>query len=202
MILVKGIEKRFTPDLPSQPKPQTFTCLASGRFDYLSNIEATIAVTSNTMSRVKNWAKEEDSTKGSSFSLLDYLLAKENLIVPYSISNPAKICVILRVTSPVTTRQLIRTLDKYLPSHGHDVLLDRVECSVGKDATLSTGEEISFYWLDNDDLFIMHNGDICDVLHVPYVSRSLLQIFVNPEEKKVISRELYHSLVDKVSRIA
>lgn len=177
-----------------------FVLLGVGKFDALPGCVAGLAVGPSTLSRAKKWIKEERSGNGSSFSFVEHLLSKENIITPHSISNPVKVGVTLRANSPFTTRQLVRVLDRFLPSHGHDVLLDRIEGALGRNATLEVGEELSFYWFDNDDLYILHNGELYDIIHMPYMSRSFLQLFVGPEEN-IVSRELYRSITNRLPDI-
>ncbi len=78
--------------------------------------------------------------------------------------------------------------------------IDRVEAALGRNETLLTGEEVSFYWMDNDDLYILHNGDVFDVINFPFLNRSFLEIFVG-RGTNIISRELYRSVIDRLPTI-
>jgi hypothetical protein len=177
-----------------------FVLLGIGRWDILPSCVTGIAVGPSTLTRAKRWLEKERSGKGSDFSLVDHLLTKENIFTPHSISNPAKIGVVIRICFPVSTKLLMRSLDRYLPSHGHDLLMERIESALGRDTMLPIGEEISFYWMDNNDLCILHNGNHFDTLNMPYLNRSLLEIFVGPGPN-IVSRELYRSVTERLPTI-
>lgn len=157
-----------------------------------------LAVGPSTLERAKYWLDRETHSERYNFNLSDLLLKRENIITPHSISNPAKVGMVLRFSKPTKVGRLTRVLRRNLPQHGHDILLEKIEEAVGgKETTLPKGDEISFYWLDSDELYILHNGDVYDVIYVPHVSRSLLDLFVGSQDR-ILSHELFQSTCQRL----
>jgi hypothetical protein len=164
----------------------------------MQSCTAALAVGPMALERGKQWLSDEEQHRNiHRYTLGSHLIARENFITPYYISNPAKVGAILRFNAPTSAEQVIWLFSevlKSLPPEESSKFLNKLRHAVGQ-SSIKTGEEISFYWFDNEDLLILHNGEIQETVHSPLVNRLLIDAFASA---KSISRDLYLTIVEMI----
>lgn len=65
---------------------------------------------------------------------------------------------------------------------------------------MATGDEFSFYWLNNGEIVIAKNGVVGGRLTNEKISQRLLDVYTDP--KRAVSPEMYRSVEDNFAKIA
>ncbi|RYH22607.1 hypothetical protein EON65_19025 [archaeon] len=138
-----------------------------------------VALAPATADRAKDWIVKHGS-KGNS-TLTEQLLLRENIITPYSISNPLKVAVYLRVMSPLRGDYLIHLLKESFsqcPYESYRDFMTTLASAIGDQ--LNKGDEVGFHFFDNGDITITYNGVATGMVNIPPMTRILLDAFIDP----------------------
>jgi len=190
--ILHAFPKRFTPNVPARPKAASMVIIGVGRVEKLPGCMVAVGVGPYSLDRAREWLREEKHhAHRRYFTLVDHLLKRENIITPYSITNPVKIGVVLKFERSVPADQLLDALIQPL-AFVHDEprknFINMLRSAVGDAEYLRRGEEIAFYWFDSGNLLILHDGDLTSGINNPEINRALLEGFI--DDRKTMSREL------------
>lgn len=155
-----------------------------------------LAISPSTADRAKVWAGK----RSSNTTLTECLLTKENIITPYSISNPLKVAVIMKFVSPMRSSYLIHLLKeafRLMPAADFQYFATSVTNALGE--TINKEDEVVFYFFDNGDINITCNGIVRAIFNMPAVNRPLLDAFLHPTEG--IVPELYENVTKNIANI-
>lgn len=162
-----------------------------GHVEKLPGSMVAVAVGPYSLDRAREWLREEKHGHRRYFTLVDHLLKRENIITPYSITNPVKIGVVLKFERTVPADQLLHALIQpleFVHDEPRKQFINMLQSAVGDAKYLRRGEEIAFYWFDNENLLILHDGDLASGINNPEINRALLEGFIDVH--KTMSREL------------
>lgn len=153
------------------------------------------------LERAKNWHHEIYQPKPTKRTLSDTLLARENIITPYSISNPLKVVVILRFTRNIEEELFIDLLQQPLGSYSLEAneSFRAFLFHVIEDRTIRKGDEITFYWFDDGSLVVAKNGEIRGNIKFQELYHAVLDAFLNPQIS--ISPDLYKCAMRSIPAI-
>lgn len=156
-----------------------------------------VAMAPSSADRAKLWYLRRASTAAS---LTQYLLTRENIITPHSISNPLKVAVMMRFTTATTADYLVhlfQTAFRSCPQASTSTFMKIFVNALRE--TLQPNDELAFYFFDNADVTITKNGVVCAIINIPEINEAFLNVFLHPTES--IVPDLYEAVVENVHTI-
>jgi len=204
----KDFSFRFSPNIPIRPGPPRVYLVGLGgiwnpysQFVSEKICKVGVGLPIPILERAKHWHHDVHRPKPSGRSLTDYLLARENIVTPFSISNPLKVVVLLRFTRNIAEDLFIDLLQQPLGNYSLEAndTFRAFLFEVIEDQTIRRGDEITFYWFDDGSLVVAKNGEIRGNLRYPELYHGVLNIFLDP--KITISPDLYHCTVKSIPSI-
>lgn len=185
----QGFPHRITPNLAVRPQGTPLYVAGVGKINKLNRgyfkesseelCRVAVAIAPYTADRARDWIVKHGS-KGNS-TLTEQLLLRENIITPYSISNPLKVAVYLRVISPLRGDYLIHLLKESFhecPYESYRDFMTTLASAMGDQ--LNKGDEVGFHFFDNGDITITYNGVATGMVNIPSVTGILLDAFMDP----------------------
>ncbi len=195
---------RFTPNLPVRPaSPPLFlvgiaTFIDTDRKSGRPKCKVGISVPTSTLEKMKqhSFAEEKKGEMSHVDRLSELIIAKPNILSPYTAVNPLKIGASFHFYRNTSVEEFLgRFKSAFAGSHWHSYhrFQDTIRRVVDEEV-LYPGDKLAFFWFDDGDMFITKNDDVRGRIFQEDINRRLLEVLVDDE--KTIVKELTDSLHD------
>eukprot|EP01039_Chlorochromonas_danica_P007299 gene7298-8077_t len=206
-IISQGFPERISPNIAVRPQTSPLYLVGVGRINkrvpgyFKAHAEefckVAVALSPSSVDRAKLWYLRQASTAAS---LTEYLLSRENIITPHSISNPLKVAVMMKFTTATTADYLVhlfKSAFRSCPKASTSIFMKMLVNALR--GTLEPNDELAFYFFDNADVIVTKNGIVCAIINIPEINEAFLNVFLDPTES--IVPELYDAVVENVHTI-
>ena len=156
-----------------------------------------LALPASSLDRAKLW-EHNRRRRRTDKSLTDSLLQRVNIVTPYQISNPLKVAVTLRFYQTVNVDEFLNLLNEAFegtPKRVYRQFTDSLKLAL-EDDRIQSGQEIAFYWLDDGDVMITKDGDVCGQTTQDDANFKLLLAFL--DEDVSISKDLVKNVKEHI----